>query len=172
MRVIVGIGVDSTEIARVAAKCRGEAASDSDAPAAGKQAFPSRFMEKMFTEHEVRRSLSNLHAPYAHLAACFAAREAFFKATQVWYRRKKVSIRQYPSGEPYFLLHPLIVSGLEERYRHIWGREPQHAGLINLRISLTHDDTYCTAFAVLELLPEAALAVSSHPGWSLDTEAI
>ncbi|MCC7476873.1 4'-phosphopantetheinyl transferase superfamily protein [bacterium] len=164
--MICGIGVDSTEIARVARKCR--EGSDAACLAEAGAAYPSRFQEKMFTQHEVQRSLSNQHAPYAHLAACFAAREAFFKATQVWYRRRKVSIRQYPSGEPYFLLHPLIVEGLAQRYAQVWGQAPADPRLINLRVSLTHDDTYCTAFAVLELLRELPLDYAGYPGWAID----
>jgi phosphopantetheine--protein transferase-like protein len=85
--MIIGIGIDSVEIARVAQKC-----SNAD----------SRFIEKMYTERERLRSARNVHEPYQHLAACFAAREAFFKATQVWYRRAEVSVAQHPTGQPYY----------------------------------------------------------------------
>jgi holo-[acyl-carrier protein] synthase len=136
--MILGIGVDSVEIARVAAKC---AAAD------------SRFMEKMFTEREIARSRRNLRSPYQHLAACFAAREAFFKATQVWYMRQNASILQRRSGEPYY--------ALSERVRHLLGEQlllrlgPGVAPgwRSNLRVSLTHDEEYATAFTIWEALP-------------------
>src|SRR5689334_10563788 len=98
--MILGIGIDSIEIARVAAKC----------------AEPgSTFMRKMFTPREIERSLRNVRSPYQHLAACFAAREAFFKATQVWYKRQSVSVTQHPWGEPYYLLSDVVAAQLEQR---------------------------------------------------------
>ena len=98
--MIIGVGVDSIEIARVAEKC---AAPD------------GIFLRKMFTPREVERSLRNVRSPYQHLAACFAAREAFFKATQVWYSRSQVSVTQHPWGEPYYLLTDAVAAKLEAR---------------------------------------------------------
>jgi phosphopantetheine--protein transferase-like protein len=125
MDMILGIGVDSIEIARVASKCL---------------STDSRFMEKMFTPHEVARSLRNVRSPYQHLAACFAAREAFFKATQVWYMRANTSIAQRPSGEPYYVLTPRIT----EQLLQLYGAQPR------VLVTLTHDEQYATAFAVCE----------------------
>jgi len=82
--MITGVGIDSIEIARVGKACTRPG---------------SRFAEKMFTALERERSARRKFAPYEHLAACFAAREAFFKATQVHYRRQEVSVAQRPSGE-------------------------------------------------------------------------
>ena len=118
--MILGIGIDSIEIARVAEKCRNA---------------DSRFIEKMFTEHERLRAARNRFEPYQHLAACFAAREAFFKATQVWYRRAQVSVAHYPTGQPYFVLSEKVQSLLGARTVHL---------------SLTHDMTHATAFCVCE----------------------
>jgi phosphopantetheine--protein transferase-like protein len=118
--MILGIGIDSIEIARVAEKCRNA---------------DSRFIEKMFTAHERQRSARNRFEPYQHLAACFAAREAFFKATQVWYRRAEVSVAQYPTGQPYYVLSQRIAALVGSRRLHL---------------SLTHDMTHATAFCVCE----------------------
>ncbi len=126
--------------ARVAAKCAGADSSPE---------HPSRFMEKMFSEREIARSIRNVRSPYQHLAACFAAREAFFKATQVWYMRSNVSIAQRPSGEPFYVLSERILGSLEEMYG------AARASRLNICVSLTHDDTYATAFAVCEW-PEQA----------------
>ena len=118
--MILGIGIDSVEIARVAQKCRNT---------------DSRFIEKMFTERERLRAARNRFEPYQHLAACFAAREAFFKATQVWYRRAEVSVAQYPTGQPYYVLSERIARELGARKVHL---------------SLTHDTIHATAFCVCE----------------------
>lgn len=118
--MIIGIGIDSVEISRVAAKC-----ANAD----------SRFIEKMFTERERQRSARNRYDPFQHLAACFAAREAFFKATQVWYRRAEVSVAQHPTGQPYYILSERIARELGPRRVHL---------------SLTHDQTHATAFCICE----------------------
>lgn len=136
--MILGIGVDSIEIARVAAKC---AAPD------------GVFLRGMFTAREIERSLRNVRSPYQHLAACFAAREAFFKATQVWYKRQNVSVAQHPWGEPYYLLTEDISAKLEQRAPVSLdaGGVEYRAG-IRVLLSLTHDMEYATAFAVCEAL--------------------
>jgi phosphopantetheine--protein transferase-like protein len=130
--------VDSIEIARVAAKC----------------AEPgSTFMRKMFTPREIERSLRNVRSPYQHLAACFAAREAFFKATQVWYRRQSVSVTQHPWGEPYFLLTDEIAAKLEQHAPLLpSGEGGEYKSALRVLLSLTHDQEYATAFAVCEAL--------------------
>jgi phosphopantetheine--protein transferase-like protein len=153
--MIIGIGVDSVEIARVARKCLdGGAQADGGR---GVPPHPSRFMEKMFTPHEIARSLRNIRSPHQHLAACFAAREAFFKATQVWYMRQNVSIAQRESGEPHYVLSERVSAELRKRVNAACG----YSGIsrvfmakpsINLRVSLTHDEEYATAFAVLEAI--------------------
>jgi holo-[acyl-carrier protein] synthase len=134
--MLLGIGIDSIEIARVAGKCAGTS---------------GRFMEKMFTEREIARSLRNVRSPYQHLAACFAAREAFFKATQVWYKRQSVSVTQHPWGEPYFLLSDDVAAQLEVRAPSrldIDGHEYRMG--LRVLLSLTHDQEYATAFAICE----------------------
>jgi holo-[acyl-carrier protein] synthase len=118
--MITGIGIDSIEIARVEQKCRDTR---------------TRFAEKMFTALERERAAAKRHTPYEHLAACFAAREAFFKATQIWYSRTQVSVGQHASGEPYYILAPEIAAQLAPRRAHL---------------SLTHDRSHATAFCVCE----------------------
>ena len=134
--MILGIGVDSIEIARVAEKCA--------APG-------STFMRKLFTPREIERSRRNVRSPYQHLAACFAAREAFFKATQVWYKRQRVSVTQHPWGEPYFLLSDDIAALLEQRAPLQLNAEGiEYRAGIRVLLSLTHDQEYATAFAICE----------------------
>ena len=136
--MIIGIGVDSIEIARVAAKCA--------APG-------STFMRKMFTAREIERSLRNQRSPHQHLAACFAAREAFFKATQVWYKRQHVSVAQHPWGEPYYLLNDEVAAQLELRGPVLLSAEgAEYRAGVRVLLSLTHDQEYATAFAICEAL--------------------
>ena len=118
--MISGIGIDSVEISRVADKCRNE---------------DSRFLTKMFSETERQRAVRNQADPYQHLAACFAAREAFFKATQIWYRRADVSVAQHATGQPYYVLSTRVSVELGSRRVHL---------------SLTHDQTHATAFCICE----------------------
>ena len=118
--MITGIGIDSIEIERVAAKC---------------QDSGTRFAEKMFTASERARAARKVHAPYEHLAACFAAREAFFKATQIWYNRTEVSVGQHQWGQPYYIF--------SKRIAELLGRRKAH-------LSLTHDRTHATAFCICE----------------------
>jgi len=128
--MILGLGVDSIEIARVAAKC-----SESE----------YRFAERLFTDIERARAARYRANPYQHLAACFAAREAFFKATQIWYGRHDVSVNQYPSGEPYYMLAPDIAVKL--------GKLVTRPGAsVRVHLSLTHDSTHATAFCICEEL--------------------
>ncbi|MDQ3023852.1 MAG: holo-ACP synthase [bacterium] len=142
--MILGIGVDSIEIERVAAKC---------------SAPNSTFMAKMFTEREIARSMRNSNSPYQHLAACFAAREAFFKATQVWYKRQHVSVTQHPWGEPYYLLSTEVAAQLEMHAPLQLDAEgaERRAG-IRMLLSLTHDQEYATAFAICEVVESGAPA--------------
>jgi holo-[acyl-carrier protein] synthase len=118
--MITGIGIDSIEISRVEKACTRPG---------------SRFAEKMFTELERARSARKKFAPWEHLAACFAAREAFFKATQVHYRRQEVSVAQRPGGEPYYVL--------SERAR-------RELGARRVFLSLTHDREHATAICICE----------------------
>jgi holo-[acyl-carrier protein] synthase len=128
--MILGLGVDSIEIARVAAKCSGEG---------------TRFAEKMFSEAERTRAARYRANPYQHLAACFAAREAFFKATQIWYNRHDVSVSQWPSGEPYYVLAPNIAAKLAKL-------ATRADAVVRVHLSLTHDMTHATAFCICEEL--------------------
>lgn len=123
--MISGIGLDSIEISRIAEKC--------SAPG-------SVFAQKMFTKRELERSARNLRNPHEHLAGCFAAREAFFKATQITVRRHDVSVAQHPSGEPYYVMSDRVRQSLGQR---------------RVFLSITHDRSLAHAICICEL-PEPA----------------
>ena len=120
--MITGIGLDSVEIDRIRDKCTAEG---------------SRFAEKMFTERERLRSARNRRHPFEHLAGCFAAREAFFKATQIHVRRHDVSVAQRPTGEPYY--------EMKEHVREALGNR-------RVLLSITHDRRLAHAICICEEL--------------------
>jgi len=95
--LIIGIGVDLIEIERVAKVCREN----------------PRFLERMFSEGEREWSFRNRKHPYQHLAACFAAREAFFKATNLRFRARELEVCHYDSGMPYFRFHGALREKME-----------------------------------------------------------
>jgi phosphopantetheine--protein transferase-like protein len=128
--MILGTGIDSVEIARVADKCADGA---------------HHFAERLFTTLERARAARYKLQPYQHLAACFAAREAFFKATQIHYEYDGVSVTQYPSGQPYYLLKAEIAQKLD-----LLVTEPGRK--IRLHLALTHDQTHATAICICEEL--------------------
>ena len=117
--MVVGLGLDSIEIARIKEVCLRNPA----------------FMRKMFTERELARAGRGQRFSYEHLAGCFAAREAFFKATQIWYARQEVSVAQRESGEPYYVLSDDIAAELGNR---------------RVLLSITHDRTHASAVCVCE----------------------
>jgi holo-[acyl-carrier protein] synthase len=133
MAMIIGVGIDSIEIARVAAKCADTRYS---------------FAQRLFTPVERERAARNQRSPYQHLAACFAAREAFFKATQILYQRDKVSVAQQPSGQPYYVLAPEIT----DKLALLAG---DGGGVVRLHLSLTHDATHAVACCVCEAVSES-----------------
>ena len=120
--MITGLGIDSVEVERIRDKVENT----------------DYFAAKMFTERELARAGRGSRFSYEHLAGCFAAREAFFKATQIWYDRQRVSVAQHDSGEPYYVLAPEI--------------EAQLAGR-RVLLSITHDRTHAAAVCVCEELP-------------------
>lgn len=86
--MIVGIGVDILEVARV------------------KRAVERnpRFLDRIFTHNEAKYSQTKKNN-YQHLAARFAAKEAFFKAIGRQIRWTDVEVLNEPSGQPRLVVH-------------------------------------------------------------------
>jgi len=114
--MIIGTGVDIIEVARV--KKAAEA--------------HSRFLEKIFTAEEIRYS-ETMHNKYLHLAARFAAKEAFFKALGHRISWTAVGVVNLPSGKP-----ELAVT------------VPESLGFDRVSVSLSHINDYGLAMVVLE----------------------
>jgi holo-[acyl-carrier protein] synthase len=124
--LILGIGIDIIEVARIQAS---------------HEKFGERFLNRILHPGEIAYCLSHkMPAPF--LAARFAAKEAISKAfgtgigAQLGWHDMEVARRE--SGEPYVILHGKGEELLKQR-----------GGRIVL-ISLSHTQQHATAVAVLE----------------------
>ncbi|MFQ6082661.1 MAG: holo-ACP synthase [Candidatus Aminicenantia bacterium] len=114
--MIVGIGIDIIEVNRI------------------KKADQKtrRFLERIFTKNELNYCLSKKNK-YQHLAARFAAKEAFFKAIGKRISWKDVEVRNLPSGKPELkLLNPSL-------------------SFEKIHLSLSHLKEYSLAVVILEI---------------------
>jgi holo-[acyl-carrier protein] synthase len=124
--MVLGIGTDLFEIARMEEELR------SDAP---------RLAEQIFTAAEIAYCSARRH-PARHFAARFAAKEALLKALStdhvdlsVW---REIEVLHAPGGRPEITLH---------------GRMKERAGTLRVRrilVSLTHTPALASASVVLE----------------------
>ena len=114
--MVIGIGIDIIEVARVKKAAEAHA----------------RFLERIFTPEEIRYSES-MHNKYLHLAARFAAKEAFIKALGRRVPWTAVGVVNLPSGKP-----ELIVNLKDD------------LGFNRAMVSLSHINEYGLAMVVLE----------------------
>jgi len=114
--MILGIGIDMIEVERV------QKAIERNA----------RFVEKVFTPGELAYSEGKKNK-FQHLAARFAAKEAFIKAMGRGVPWTSVEVVNLPSGKP-----TLVV------------RDAEKFELTQTHVSLTHLATYAVAVVVLE----------------------
>jgi len=114
--MITGIGIDIIEVERV------KKLSEKN----------PRFFKRIFTSEEIRYC-SGKKNQYQHLAARFAAKEAFFKALGRKVGWTKIGVINLPSGKPQ----------LEIDIQEALPFEKAH-------VSLAHLSTYATAIVILE----------------------
>ncbi len=124
--MIVGTGVDITDVRRVAAAI---------------QRFGKRFLERVFTEAEIRYCQSRRNSA-ERFAARFAAKEAALKALGTGWRQgiawKEVEVRREPGGRPTV---------------HFSGRAAEFAARLGTRrasLSLSHTAEQAIAQVILE----------------------
>ena len=124
--MIVGVGIDSVSISRIAGLI---------------DRFGRRFLEKVFTEDEISEGLGRRNAAQ-YFAARFAAREAFFKALGTGWGRgiplKEVSVAREESGRPLLSLSSQALEAAESR-----GTSISH-------LSLSHEADTAQAIVILE----------------------
>ena len=124
--MILGIGIDIIEVARIAASL---------------EKFGHRFGEKILLPDETAYCLSHRRPP-PFVAARFAAKEAISKAfgtgigAQLGWQ--DMEIRRKESGEPFVVLHGKGELLFEGR------------GAKQLLVSLSHTENYAAATAILE----------------------
>ena len=114
--MIVGIGVDIIEVDRIQ-----------------KLAEKSpRFLKRVFTNEEIQYCTGKKNK-YQHLAARFAAKEAFFKALGKKIHWTDVGIVNLPSGKPELVLNSEGPFPFERTY-----------------VSVSHLKDYAVAYVILE----------------------
>lgn len=114
--MIVGIGVDIIEVERIQ-----DLAEKSP-----------RFLKRVFTDEEIQYSEGKKNK-YQHLAARFAAKEAYFKALGKKINWLDVGIVNLPSGKPELKLNKKGPFPFDRTY-----------------VSLSHIKDYAVAYVVLE----------------------
>lgn len=124
--MIVGTGIDVIEVPRVAASI---------------ERFGHRFLERVFTENEIRYCDSKANR-LERYAARFAAKEAGMKALGTGWsqgvRWRDVEVRRQPGGRPTIAFH---------------GKAAEFAakmGVTNVALSLTHTAAEAIAQVILE----------------------
>src|SRR6266700_724999 len=101
--MIIGIGIDIIEVARIQASY---------------ERFGERFLKRILRPNEISYCLSH-NAPAPFLAARFAAKEAISKAfgtgigAQLGWQDLEIGRKE--SGEPYVILHEKGIALLEQR---------------------------------------------------------
>ncbi len=114
--MILGIGIDMIEVARV------QKAIERN----------PRFCDKIFTPVEIAYSEGKV-SRFKHLAARFAAKEAFIKAVGHGVPWASVGIENLPSGQPLLKVE-----------------DPSAYGFSRAHVSLSHISDYAVAVIVLE----------------------
>jgi holo-[acyl-carrier protein] synthase len=124
--MIVGTGIDVVEVPRVAATI---------------QRFGERFLQRIFTEGEIRYCQSKANR-VERFAARFAAKEAGMKALGTGWSRgvrwRDVEVQRQPGGRPTIVFH-----GKAAEFA-------QKLGTNRIAVSLTHTAAEAIAHVILE----------------------
>lgn len=125
--MILGIGVDMVKVERVQQKV-GE---NLDSPLA----------RGAFTESELAYAKSKGVAAYQSLAGFFAAKEAFFKATQLWPGWHGLWVEHEENGKPYF--------GLSEKAREKMLEVGLNPERVSIQLTISHEKGFAVAVVVV-----------------------
>lgn len=124
--MIVGTGIDTTEVTRIAASI---------------ERFGRRFLERVFTDEEIRYCQSKANKAERY-AARFAAKEAGMKAIGTGWRLgvtwHDVEVRRAPGGRPTVVFHGKAA----EFFTRL--------GAVRAHLSLTHTRELAMAQVILE----------------------
>lgn len=125
--MILGIGVDLVKVERVQQK----AGENLDSPLA----------RGAFTESELSYARSRGVAAFQSLAGFFAAKEAFFKATQTWPGFHEIWVEHEENGKPYFGLSEKAKAKMLEL-----GLAPETC---NIQLTISHEKEFAVAVVVV-----------------------
>ena len=124
--MIVGTGIDITEVDRIAASIK---------------RFGRRFLERVFTPDEVRYCESKANKAERY-AGRFAAKEAAMKAIGTGWSRgvtwQDVEVRRAPGGRPSLVFHRKAAEYF------------QKLGAVRVQLSITHTEQIAMAQVILE----------------------
>ena len=123
MSTIIGLGLDATDIPRIAATM---------------ERYGDRFIQRIFTDGEIAYC-SRRRVPAIHFAGRFAAKEAAMKALRVGDRAvswREVEVQRAADGAPTLVLRGAAAALAAE------------AGLSHFALSVTHERTYASAIVV------------------------
>lgn len=126
--MILGVGVDIVQVERM----RKKAGENLDTPLA----------KGVFTASELEYARGKGVAAAQSLAGFFAAREALFKATQVWPGWHGASVTHDPKGKPYFVFSDEAVG----RYAGA-GIDVAKYGI---QLTISHEKDFAVAVVVVE----------------------
>jgi phosphopantetheine--protein transferase-like protein len=126
--VIIGIGVDIVQVERM----RKKAGENLDTPLA----------KGVFTASELEYARGKGVAAYQSLAGFFAAREALFKATQVWPGWHGAWVEHDARGRPYFMFSDEAIAKYDAVHVNILH--------LNVRLSISHEKDFAVAVVVVE----------------------
>lgn len=119
------------------------------------EAFGSRYLTRVFTEHEIASCAGSDVVRDRGLAARFAAKEALLKVLRVrdvavdW---REVEVRRQPGGWPELALHGELA------------RLADASGVRDTSVSLTHDDDLAMAVVVATCTdPVDSVVAGDHP---------
>jgi holo-[acyl-carrier protein] synthase len=127
--VILGVGVDIVQVERM----RKKAGENLDTPLA----------KGVFTASELEYARGKGVAAAQSLAGFFAAREALFKATQVWPGWHGAWVEHDPKGKPYFVFSDEAVG----KYTAA-GIDVAKCGI---QLTISHEKDFAVAVVVVEV---------------------
>ncbi len=126
--MITGIGVDIVKVSRICEKVG--------------TGFDSPFARKAYTAEELRYAKGKGKGVYQSLAGFFAAREAFFKATQIRLRWQDISVDHDENGKPFFRFSDVGLLRLIEKHR-----DPTFH---KFHLSITHEKDFAVVIVICE----------------------
>lgn len=126
--MIVGIGIDIVKVSRIREKVG--------------ELFDTVFARKGYTPEELEYARRRGASCYQSLAGFFAAREAFFKATQVRLGWHEIAVDHEQNGKPFFRFTDRGYIKMIERHK-----DPTY---FKFHLSITHEKDYAIAVVICE----------------------